>query len=106
MKISLNNSTNHYTNLSNVPKPQMNTSGIQNNSNNFDAITIQSNPTKIAENKFATTISTRLSSEIRQPATSKKIDMLKSQVENGTYQINPKEIASKMLLLGKEHLYA
>lgn len=100
MKISLNNTSNPYTNPSNVAKRDSSTANVQNNSRNFDAVTIQSDPTQVAERKFAGSLSASLSSEVRQPTAPEKIDSLKNQVEQGTYPIDAGEIASKILLLG------
>ena len=106
MKISLNNTTKTYSNSVNNSKRDSGVSSPQVNTRNFDAVTIQSDPVQIAEKKFLSSVTSALSAEVRQPTSSEKIENLKDQVTNDTYQIDTEEIASSILLSGKENSHA
>lgn len=43
-------------------------------------------------------ISARLADEVRTPISRRNINLLRKQVQSGTYQVNPSAIASSMLL--------
>lgn len=64
----------------------------------FDELIINSSAAAISEDKFSKDVSNRILKEINTPASSNKIESLKAEIENGTYQIMPEEIVRKMML--------
>lgn len=103
MKVTFNGSSNPYERLSsNIQKTSSDTPSTQESSRNFDELTIKSDPEKIAEKKFSDSVSSVLSSEIRKPTDESKIEALKNQVADGSYQVDPDQIAGKILLTGED----
>lgn len=79
-------------------------SGAKGNGN-YDAITIQSSSRQIQEKTFSEALSRQVVSETGQGASSEKVAAVKKQVEEGTYQIDPYMIASRMLLSGEAYAH-
>lgn len=67
------------------------------NTKNFDAITISSRKT-IDADTFARELSQKILKEVSSPSDPQKVEELKTEVQNGSYQIVIDEIAKKMLL--------
>lgn len=65
---------------------------------NFDELIIHSRPASVTEESFAADLSTKVSSEVKTASSDEKLDSLKAQIENGTYQIDLDAIVKKMLL--------
>ncbi len=63
----------------------------------FDELIINSNAA-LPEDKFVKDVSNKILKEISTPSDTYKIESLKAQIEDGTYQIMPEEIIRKMLL--------
>lgn len=98
MKIIPTNIRNIYTNNSESIKNDLNTSKdakVSNRSKSFDEIIIQAK-VNVPEDKFISDITTTLSKELRTPTPSNKLDELKMQIAEGTYQIGVNEIINKI----------
>ncbi|MEF9941572.1 MAG: flagellar biosynthesis anti-sigma factor FlgM [Lachnospiraceae bacterium] len=104
MKVTLNNATNFYANTANQAKRNP-VGSTKSGASSFDSIMIQSDSVQIAEKQFSSSLSATLSTEIKQPTSSNKIDVLSEQVANGTYQVDANKIANKMYLMGREDMY-
>lgn len=68
-------------------------------SRRFDSITLSGGDS--ARGSFEMELRSRISQEVRTATSSGQIAALREQVQNGTYQVNPREIAQKMLLVGE-----
>lgn len=104
MKISFNNN-NHKINSSKQPLQGQNKNNTQDaikGQNNFDTISIQSNPSIMAERKFAASLTSEIISQVRQPSSQDKINALQKKVAAGQYHPDPQKIASKILLIGED----
>ena len=66
-------------------------------SRRFDSVTIS---TESGRGAFELELRVRLSQEVRTATSSGMIAELREQVRSGAYQVDAKEIARKMLLLG------
>jgi len=64
----------------------------------FDQILIQSKNTPPCADQFAKEVSNALFTEVRTSASSVKLNDLKKQITEGTYQIDFDEIAKRMML--------
>ena len=92
MKISLNNITTYHTEF----PPVANTEEA--GRSNYDAIIIQSDSRQIAEKTFSSSLAQAVSGEVQNTQTpEQKIQDIKEQVHNGTYQVQFDKIASRML---------
>lgn len=67
-------------------------------SRNFDGVTIKSEQSPTAEQIFAGKLSSRISLEIRQPVSEKKITDLQEQIQKGSYEVDVNAIADKIML--------
>ena len=65
---------------------------------NFDEIIIQSRSASVSEDKFFNDVTTNMSKELRTPPSTDKLDELKQQIAEGTYQIGINEIVKKIFL--------
>lgn len=101
MKISLNHLIRNYTDVSKHTKGTSAVHSISNTEHNFDAITIQSNPRQIEERTFSELVAKQLFHAVSNDVSEEKVNSLQTQVEAGTYQIDSRSIASKILLLGE-----
>ncbi len=103
MKITTNNIIKNYSDLRVHTRENTSSHGVSGDKHNFDAITIRSNPRQIEETTFADAISRELSSEISSKSISEeRLNSLKAQVQNHTYQIDAHAIASKILLIRED----
>lgn len=67
----------------------------------FDEVLISSSATQIQEKKITEAMERSVLSQIKaQSSSGNNIEELKKSVEDGTYRINPEEIASRILLEG------
>lgn len=66
-------------------------------SRNFDEITIHSKD-KLDETTFARELSKKVMKEATAPSDPQKVEEIRAQVQDGSYQIMIDEIAKKMLL--------
>ena len=64
---------------------------------NFDKILIQSTPSSDSNDNFVSNITSKLSSEVRKPASSEQLNELRQKVAEGTYQIDLDAIVKKIL---------
>ena len=83
---------------------QSQTSGAQKASkssalNRFDSIMLSRRDSVRSEREMA--LRGRLSQEVRTAASSGQVAQLREEVRNGTYRVDAREIARKMLLLGE-----
>ena len=98
MKISLNNISNYHTELPPVAKAAAKTTNTEKANRNYDAIIIQSDSRQIAEKTFSSSLAQAVSGEVQNTQTpEQKIQDIKEQVHNGTYQVQFDKIASRML---------
>lgn len=98
MKITLNN-INYRSDITKT-RPIAATESIPENSGNFDEITIHSDSRQIAEKTFSEALSKTVSAQVREEVPEYKINLLRTQVRNGTYEMDPDIIASRILLFG------
>ena len=63
----------------------------------FDSVMIS----EIGGEKAALDLKSRLSQEVRTATSTDMVSALREQIQNGTYQPDPREIARKMLLMGE-----
>ena len=63
----------------------------------FDSVMIS----EIGGEKAALDLKSRLSQEVRTTTSTDMVSALREQIQNGTYQPDPREIARKMLLMGE-----
>lgn len=99
MKISLNNITAYHTEFPPVAKTTAkNTNTEKAGRSNYDAIIIQSDSRQIAEKTFSSSLTQAVSGEVQNTQNpEQKIQDIKEQIQNGTYQIQFDKIASRML---------
>lgn len=98
MKISLNNISQYHTELPPVAKATAKATGTEKANRNYDAIIIQSDSRQIAEKTFSSSLAQAVSGEVQNTQTpEQKIQDIKEQVHNGTYQVQFDKIASRML---------
>lgn len=97
MKITSNSISNRYKNTGKVIKSNFAQMAQTKISKNFDKITISSN-TSISEDKFAHELASRISKEVKTATPSYKMEDIKSQIEEGTYQIGLDEVVKKIML--------
>lgn len=95
--------TNYISTLYNTSMIRQNqdlsgTTTSSNDKNNYDEITIRSVSQDKTETRFISAVKNRLMKEIMSPTPEEKLDLLKNQMENGTYQVNPGKISDKILL--------
>ena len=64
----------------------------------FDSVTLSEGGVR---GSFEMELRGRLSQEVRTATSSGQVAALREQVKNGTYQVDAREIAKKMLLLGE-----
>lgn len=67
----------------------------------FDQITFESRSKLVGEEKMLQETATRISQEVRTHNPMSKIAELKEAVQNGTYQMDARETAARMLLMGE-----
>ena len=99
MKISLNNITTYHTEFPPVAKATAKNANTEKaGRSNYDAIIIQSDSRQIAEKTFSSSLAQAVSGEVQNTQTpEQKIQDIKEQVHNGTYQVQFDKIASRML---------
>ena len=68
-------------------------------SRRFDSITLSGGDG--TRSSFEMELRGRISQEVRTATSSGQIAALREQVQNGTYQVDAREIAKKMLLVGE-----
>lgn len=98
MKITLNN-INYRSDITKT-RPIAATESIPENNGNFDEITIHSDSRQIAEKTFSEALSKTVSAQVREEVPEYKINLLRTKVRNGTYEMDPDTIASRILLFG------
>ena len=67
-------------------------------SRRFDSITLSGDGTR---SSFEMELRGKISQEVRTATSSGQVAALREQVQNGTYQLDAREIAKKMLLMGE-----
>lgn len=66
----------------------------------FDQITLNTQREAQGEGRIQQEVASKLSHEIRTHNTTSKIAQLKEEVQSGTYQMDARETAARMLLMG------
>ncbi len=91
MQSSLYNVQQRTTNIENSPEINQ-----TKNAKNFDEILIHQENT-MSENQFVKELAAKLKKEVYQPKSTKDLEELKLQVENGTYSLALDEVARRIL---------
>ena len=99
MKIELQTPINNYHVSSIDSKKQSVPNGTSSKvARNFDAITINSESGLSQEQQFASSLTSRLSMELRKPANSGMIQDLQEQIKKGTYEVDVNAIVDRIML--------
>lgn len=99
MKITSNNVTSVYNDIQFPAKDYSRTSGVSGNAAQFDAITIQSGKRQLEEHSFRETISKKIAEDVCTEVSDERLEQLKAQLQNGSYQVDPMAVAARMLLV-------
>lgn len=91
-------STLHNTSMMRKNQDLSGTTTSDNSKNNYDEITIRSKSQDKVETKFISVVKSKLMNEIMSPTPEEKLDLLKKQMDKGTYHVDPNKIADKILL--------
>ena len=97
MKIASNSLYTSYTVQKETARLQTSEKNQRRIHQNFDKILIQSTPSSDSNDKFVNDITSKLSSEVRKPASSEQLNELQQKVAEGTYQIDLDAIVKKIL---------
>lgn len=95
---------NQFFNLQSNMKKQSQATNSQNTTSelyqkrSFDELVISSRPAPVTDESFAAEVSKQVSEEAKAASSDEKLESLKAQIEEGTYQIDFDTIARKMLL--------
>lgn len=100
MKVSMESAAASYINKTNVGMKNGKPESIQESSQKFDQIMINSNSRQLAEEKLIDAAKKDIEGAVFRSASEEKIQNLKQQVAEGMYRIDPEAIASKILFLG------
>lgn len=98
MSILIKALNNPYQSTVSSLKAESRTTAGQAGIRSYDAITINSSPQKM-ESRFAKELTKALSADVRTEPSRERIEELTRQVQDGTYEISPQDIAARMLLL-------
>ena len=96
--------SNQFFNLQSNMKKQTHAANSQNTTSelyqkrSFDELVISSRPAPVTDEGFAADVSKEISAEAKAVSSDEKLESLKAQIEEGTYQIDLDAIARKMLL--------
>lgn len=66
----------------------------------FDQITLNNRENMDGDSRMVQETASKISHEVRTHNTTSKIAQLKAEVESGTYQMDARETAARMLLMG------
>lgn len=94
---------NQFFNLQSNMKKQSQATNSQNTTSelyqkrSFDELVISSRPAPVSDESFAADVSKQVSAEAKATSSDEKLESLKAQIEEGTYQIDLGAIARKML---------
>ena len=91
---SLQSSSKNQNPVSNISFDKM----MKAKNKNFDSVIISSKDKALSPENFAGSVSKKISDDVRIPASQEKLDRLKSEIENGTYNVDIDEIAKRMML--------
>ena len=97
MKIVSNSLHTSYTIQKETARLQISEKNQRRINQNFDKILIQSTPSSDSNDNFVSNITSKLSSEVRKPASSEQLNELRQKVAEGTYQIDLDAIVKKIL---------
>ncbi|MEG2350258.1 MAG: flagellar biosynthesis anti-sigma factor FlgM [Hungatella sp.] len=98
MKIDLQSTLNYYTPSIDPKRPVSSSATPHKAAGNFDAITIQSDARISQEDQFSKALASRISMEIRKPASTGKLEQLQQQIDQGNYQVDIPRIADRIML--------
>lgn len=105
MKITLNNISPYRMETAGHTRADARVSVGTKGNGNYDALTIQSSSRQIQEKTFSEALSKQVVSQAGRGASAEKVEAVKRQVEEGSYQIDPYLIASRMLLAGEAYAH-
>ena len=97
IKIASNSLHTSYTIQKETARLQTSEKNQRRINRNFDKILIQSTPSSDSNDNFVSNITSKLSSEVRKPASSEQLNELRQKVAEGTYQIDLDAIVKKIL---------
>lgn len=98
MKISMDKVANYYNSVQNKNKPAAKERVSQASGRNFDEIMIHTSSRKVEEGQFADQMSQKVMDRVMDKTSEDKIQRLRTQAEEGRYQVDAGLIASKILL--------
>lgn len=98
MKIGLQNIMPHYKPISDSKPQTAKTPAAHKTTKNFDGIMISSDLEVSPEQQFASTLTGRVSMELRKPVTPDRIAELQQKIDQGTYEVDVNAIADKIML--------
>lgn len=98
MKVDLQIPMNYHMSSIDSRKQPAPSGSFEKTVRNFDAITINSENELSQERQFVSSLTSRLSIELRKPANSGMIQDLQQQIEQGTYDVDVNSIADKIML--------
>lgn len=101
MKINGTNINSYHPYTSDLPKVSLQPSAKPKKAvQSFDQITLTGNSSnRHTEEVFTAELKNKISQEVRRPASAQDLEDLKTQIKNGTYQLDLETVAKKMLLL-------
>lgn len=98
MKIGLQNVMPHYKPISDSKQQALKTPAAQISTKNFDGIMIRSELDMNQDQQFASSLTSRVSMELRKPVTPDRIAELQQKIDQGTYEVDVNAIADKIML--------
>lgn len=97
MKIIPNNIPYKYSGNNEAVKITASQSKSKKISQSFDQI-ILSTKSEVSDEKFVNDLTEKITKEVCSPSSSRDLEEIRSQIEDGTYHIGIDEIAKKMIL--------
>lgn len=99
MKIETHRNRAYHT----IPADMKKQSDLQavpyNVSKNYDTVTIQAPKDLSPSQSFRTLLTSKISAEVRATTPTQKLETIKQQIENNTYEIDPDKIVAGIMLL-------
>lgn len=98
MKIELQNPINYHVSSIDSRKQPVSAAASSKAAGSFDAITINSESGLSQEQQFVSSLTSRLSIELRKPANAGMIQDLQEQIKRGTYEVDVNAIVDRIML--------
>lgn len=102
MKISIDSAKTAYLSSINQGVKNAKSDQIKETGKNFDRIMINTNSRRIAEEKLAEAAQKETAKAVYRSTSEEKIAGLKAQIAQGTYTVDPEEVAAKILYMKGE----